>query len=297
MIQGIDVSHHQGVIDWDLAKLNSINFAFMRTSFGLAEVDKDTQFKRNWAEAKRVGIPRGAYHFLLSYQSITAQARWFVELMDGDFGELPPVCDVEYWKRSDGKYESNPTLAQIKQFCEKVKELTGKTSIIYAGGYWKGFASAKDASWALEYDHWLAQYTTLGSEIPCKPWTTWKFWQWSEKGAGALIGIKGNLDLDYFNGSLEDLEAYIGSEIPQEPTDPQPKRIKIIAPFLRGRSNPKYFEGTSAVIFEQGQILYLTDEDPVYEPASGITWIQVQIPDCPCCAKWISSNPKYIKEL
>lgn len=249
MISGIDIGQSQGRINWDIAKANGIRFAFIRNTFGLYEGDYDVQWERNWVEAKRVGIPRGAYQYILSYQSITKQARLFVERMNGDFGELPPVCDVEYWRRSDGKYESSPTLAQVKQWCETVEMLTGRTPIIYTGGYWKGFATAKDAGWALRYDHWLAQYIAAGKETPCPPWTKWTFWQYSETGKGALIGVKSNIDMDWFNGNEEEFSEYLKNFETGIPPEPQPEQVKVVnCQWLSFRSRPEVYAGDRPAI-------------------------------------------------
>ncbi len=85
----------------------------------------------------------------------------------------------------------------------------------------------------------------------------------------------------------------------ESPPVPEQKRVKIICPFLRGRSQPKYMPGTSQVIFEKGQILYRTEIDPVVENGKDyvIVWIQVEVPNCPCCHVWVSSNAKYVREV
>ena len=254
-VNGIDVSQHQGIINWDQVVSSGILFAFIRSTFGLYPGDYDTQWKRNWAEAKRVGVMRGGYQFILSYQSITDQARLLVDRMDGDFGELPPVCDVEYWCRQDGKYESMPTVLQVKKWCETVEMLTGITPIIYSGGYWKTITRSmdpRDLTWALRYDHWLAQYTAEGFEEPCKPWQTWAFWQHTEKGDGpAIAGIRGNLDLNVFNGDLDAFADYTNNVIIVDPPEPEPEKVEVInCEWLSFRSRPEVYPGDRPAIGE-----------------------------------------------
>jgi lysozyme len=253
MILGIDVGKDQGKIDWDKANQNGVRFAFIRNTFGLYEGDYDVQWYRNWSEAKRVGIPRGAYQYILSYQSITKQARLFVERMDGDFGEIPPVLDFESWRRNDGKYESYPTLAQAKQWCETVEMLTGRTPIIYCGGYWKGFADAKDAIWALRYGHWLAQYkTSPGNETPCPPWNKWNFWQYTSAGDGSLIGVSANIDMNYFNGDEEEFAKYLKDFEGETPVNPpEEEHVKVVnCEWLSFRSKPEAYAGDRPAIGE-----------------------------------------------
>ena len=60
-VRGIDVSHHQGDIDWHIVKAAGVDFAFIKASEGGDY--RDREFARNWEEAGRAGIARGAYHF------------------------------------------------------------------------------------------------------------------------------------------------------------------------------------------------------------------------------------------
>ena len=326
MILGNDISHWQTndaknpqyFFDPFIAKEKGIEFAYLRSSDGAAN---DTAFQTFAETFRQAGIPFGAYHYARPagsvYGTALQQAERFWNLIKDTGFTLAPALDLE----CDGV-----GLSFTKVFLERIKELSGMIPVIYTSpSFWTGLKDSNNAIWAIEYPLWLANYfsslTFPQYGIPNKviysttlpalpdPWKrkgkTWSIWQFCATGDGEYYGgdyakhgeNKVGLDLDVYNGTLEELMNELGNGEAVEPSEPQPKRVKIICPFLRGRSQPKYFEGTSAVIFEQGQILYRTDEEPVYEPASGITWIQVQIPDCPCCGKWISSNQKYIKEL
>ena len=63
MKQGIDVSAHDGRIDWKKVKDSGVNFAILRAGYGNSITQKDEQFQRNYREATKVGIPVGAYWF------------------------------------------------------------------------------------------------------------------------------------------------------------------------------------------------------------------------------------------
>ena len=97
-IHGIDVSHHNGRINWEkVSKVNAdevkIDFAFIKVSEGTSIIDKD--FKRNWAEAKENGIKRGAYHYYIPWRDPESQVKIFkknVTLISGDFA---PILDIE----------------------------------------------------------------------------------------------------------------------------------------------------------------------------------------------------------
>ena len=326
MILGIDISHWQTndakspqhFFDPVIANDRGIEFAFLRSSDGTMD---DTAFSTFAETFGRTGIPFGCYHYARPagsvYGTALQQAERFWNLIKDTGFNIAPALDLE----CDGI-----GLSFAKVWLERIKALSGMTPIIYTSpGFWGSLRDSNNAVWAAEYPLWIAHYfsslafpqygipekvinsTTLPT-VP-DPWKkkgkTWSIWQFCATGDGEYYGgdyakhseNQVGLDLDVYHGTLEELLNELGNGSLIEPSEPQLKRIKIICPFLRGRSQPRYFEGTSAVIFEQGQILYRTDEKPVYESASGITWIQVQIPDCPCCAKWISSNPKYIREL
>ena len=97
-IHGIDVSKHNGYIYWPAVtamkvKDVQIGFVFMKATEGNTLVD--AQFKRNWQMAKEQNIPRGAYHFFLSYKSGAEQAKNFLKTVKLSKGDLPPVLDIE----------------------------------------------------------------------------------------------------------------------------------------------------------------------------------------------------------
>ena len=97
-IHGIDVSRYQKTIGWDLVKEMKVEniqlgFAFMKATEGISR--QDAQFKRNWKQARKAGIPRGAYHFFIASRSGKAQAENFIDNVKLERGDLPPVLDIE----------------------------------------------------------------------------------------------------------------------------------------------------------------------------------------------------------
>jgi lysozyme len=93
-VEGIDVSHWQGEIDWDAVAGAGIKFAVIRVSDGTRTLDR--HFARNWAEAQRVGMIRGIYQYFRSGQDVEEQARILLDRM-GMLGPglMPPVIDLE----------------------------------------------------------------------------------------------------------------------------------------------------------------------------------------------------------
>jgi lysozyme len=90
--EGIDVSHYQPNIDWQAVAAGGVSFAFIKATEGGALVDG--MFESHWAQAKRAGVLRGAYHFFRPKLDAAAQARHFLAQLR-DPGELPPAVDVE----------------------------------------------------------------------------------------------------------------------------------------------------------------------------------------------------------
>src|SRR5580704_311225 len=90
---GVDVSHHQGQIDWNALARGGVAFAYVKATEGANF--QDISFATNWAQAARTGLPRGAYHFFTLCRSGTDQARNFMATVPRDPQALPPVVDVE----------------------------------------------------------------------------------------------------------------------------------------------------------------------------------------------------------
>jgi len=198
---GIDVSTHQKVIDWAAVKASGLAFAFIKA----AESNDitDGRFAANWRGARAVGLLRGAYHFYRFAASPQSQADLFLATIGGDLGELPPVVDVE------DVNAVQPNISDVKQFLDIVQNRTGRRCIVYTGSwYWTSQRWGGPVPWASSYNLWIADYL---NRPPTRPgeWPTWKFWQYS--GSGTISGIATPVDLDYFNGTALDLQAYAHS--------------------------------------------------------------------------------------
>ncbi len=218
-VLGIDVSKWQDVnstpqtMDFNKAKAAGAQFAFIKAS---QQLFKDEDIVINWQNAKAAGLLRGAYHFLTWDKPAKDQARFFWSVIQQDPGELPPVCDFEWWNGAIPSYG----YSMLWDFLTELKLLCGRTPMIYTGYYvWVDYGR-KDAAWA-QFPLWLAFY---GAEAVMKippPWTRFTFWQYTSKGDGLKFGAESlSLDMDYFNGSYADLLTFAGINQP-EPT-PQP---------------------------------------------------------------------------
>ena len=93
-VRGIDVSHHQGAVDWLRVAEADIHFAFIKASEGGDHLD--TRFEENWREAGNAGITRGAYHFFTFCTPGAVQADHFLDVVSPALDALPPAVDVEF---------------------------------------------------------------------------------------------------------------------------------------------------------------------------------------------------------
>jgi lysozyme len=201
MITGIDVSHWQGEIDWAAVASAGIRFVFMKATEGATYTDPS--YERNRAEARRLGIASGAYHYFRATSEVHAQVENFLRVTgEPRIGDLPAVLDAEDPGQWKGKSREELT-ALVVQWLDLVEEANGLRPLIYLSPNFAetmlDSASAKLAKSAL----WIAHWTDTQPRVP-KPWTGWTFWQYSSKGQ--VAGITANVvDLDRFAGSEAEL--------------------------------------------------------------------------------------------
>jgi GH25 family lysozyme M1 (1,4-beta-N-acetylmuramidase) len=208
-IHGIDVSHHQDEINWEMVRKAGVRFAFIKASEGEEYVDP--MFDLNMHGAVEAGVLPGSYHFFLPRYDPLAQARHYARTLQEnavDAPTLPPCVDLE----TPGLGKSGLNQA-LRIFMEEIFTLTGRKCILYVSpGFWNSYLPVPVLSgfqllrsggdWAVDYPLWLAHYTS-GWPYQIYPWVSWRFWQYTS--AGKIAGVNTKADLDYFNGSLEDL--------------------------------------------------------------------------------------------
>lgn len=201
-VPGIDISRWQGTIDWDaVAASNKVGWAYVRIGDGLGN---DSQFIRNWQETRRVGIPRGAYHFFRPARDALEQAQHFMDVVNSAGGhlpdDLPPMIDVE----DDGGQSRQVIGDKMQIWMDYVEAQTGKRPIIYTGSYfWDSFGPGTRFA---DHHLWSPHYTTNPCPFVPDAWDIWTIWQYTD--SGSVPGIAGNVDMNHFNGSLDDLTAW-----------------------------------------------------------------------------------------
>jgi lysozyme len=190
-VVGFDVSQFQGKIKWDLVehvdKSFPLGFVFIRATAGRNKVD--SQFKRNWIGAKKKKIIRGAYHYYRPNENSIEQANLFIKTVRLGPGDLPPVLDIEKLPKNQS---IDSLKVGLKRWLDKVERHYKVKPIIYTGErYYDDFLKSEFK----EYPFWIANYNFFVEEMD----DNWLFWQFTEKAS--IPGIKGNVDLNIYNGT------------------------------------------------------------------------------------------------
>ncbi len=192
-VMGIDVSAHQGKIDWQQVKQAGVEYAFIRVGnrgYGDGKLYADEYAAENLKQAKAAGIRIGAYLFsqAVSVQEALEEAEFALRQLEGVALDMPLVYDWEYVSETartaavDRRTLTDCTAA----FCRRVEE-AGFEAMIYFN-----VTQARDLLYLEEltnYRFWLAMYDVAG-KFPCKV----DFWQYTN--TGKIDGIEGNVDIN-----------------------------------------------------------------------------------------------------
>ena len=191
-VVGFDVSQYQGTIQWnEIRKIEDtfqLQFVFVRATAGKNKVD--SQFKNNWKQAKKHQFIRGAYHYYRPNENSIQQAENFIQTVQLEPGDFPPVLDIEQLPK---KQSLDSLKVGLKRWLTKVEKHYKVKPIIYSGeSYYNDFLK-KEFS---DYPFWIANYNFWRNQ----PDSHWLLWQFTEKAQ--VSGIKGAVDVNIFNGNL-----------------------------------------------------------------------------------------------
>ncbi|CAA6799860.1 MAG: Unknown protein [uncultured Aureispira sp.] len=197
-IQGIDISHHQGTIDWQALKQEGkVQFVFMKATEG--GDFKDRKFQYNWKAAKNVGIRRGAYHFYSFCKPGAEQAANFMAAVPIDNRALPPVVDLEFLGSCKKQPPVQEAIKEIQLFLDLLEKQYGKRPILYTTYAFYAVYLKENLT---SYDLWIRDT----QKEPILENRRWKFWQFSNRGHRK--GIKGPVDLNVFQGTPQSFNHY-----------------------------------------------------------------------------------------
>ena len=227
ILKGIDVSYCQNEVDWDAAKASGlVDFAILRAGYGREPSQVDTQFSRNYAACKRLGIPCGAYWFsyAMSADEAKREAQVFLQTIKGKLFEYPVYMDLERAKQ----------FALGKAACSEMADAflsTMEQAGYYAGLYCSTYYLDKYLSDSVKsrYTIWCAQYASK-----CTYQNPYGIWQYNVAGSTehdiigqkSIPGIVGECDMDYCYTdypSIIKAAGLNGFTKTTQPTEPEPE--------------------------------------------------------------------------
>jgi len=241
-ILGIDVSHHQGNINWQLVANDGKVFAYCKATEGMTY--QDPRFVTNMQNGNNAGVVMGAYHFARPDNNTAIQdADNFINTAGAYIGNgyLPPALDLENPNSTthlDLMFTSTELTAWVQAWFDRVESQTGVRPVIYLNS---NFANYLDAS-LNSYGLWIAKPGTSPTTPPndIGNWNDWLFKQYS--WYGSVNGISGNVDLNVFHGSTTDFNNLISTN---DVVEIQQTNIKIFPNPVKGFLYIKSLNNTS----------------------------------------------------
>lgn len=197
-IFGLDISGYQGKINWEkLGKIKEnvpVSFIIIRATAGKNHQDK--QFAVNWQKAKEKGIIRGAYHYYRPNENSELQAKNFINHVNLEKGDLPPVVDLE----EHSVVQSMTSLKKgLKNWCDIIEKEYGVKPIIYTSE--KFYLSYLNSSTFNKYPLWIANHKN-------RPLLN-NFLIWQFTSTGRVDGINTYVDINMLNGHNKKLSQYL----------------------------------------------------------------------------------------
>jgi lysozyme len=193
-VWGIDVSHHQGHIDWPaVAGEPHLAFAYVKATEGGDWTDP--RFQENWREARRAGLRVGAYHFFTFCRPPLDQARHFLSVLPRDAGMLAPAVDLEFGGNCRRTPERHSLQRDLAAWLQAVEAATGSRPVIYVTR--EAYDAFLDGS-EVAHPIWIRD---IWAEPRLLKDTPWAFWQFANRGR--VRGIDTFVDLNVFAGSRE----------------------------------------------------------------------------------------------
>lgn len=186
--KGIDVSHHQGEIDWKKVKASDIDFAIVRCGYGQDLTSQDDKYwVANATACTENNIPFGTYiySYATSKSMAVGEANHVLRLIKGYDLQYPIYYDLEDASQSGFSAQKLANIAEA--FCSTI-EAAGYKAAIYANTNW--FTTKLTNPVFDNYDRWVAQYNSTCTYT--KPYSMWQC-----TSTGSVPGISGNVDLNF----------------------------------------------------------------------------------------------------
>ncbi len=187
--EGIDVSHHQGTINWDeVAEGTPISYVYLKATEGASMVDNT--YEHNLEEARRVGLSVGSYHFYRPNISWEKQYENMTSVVKMENQDLVPIIDIEH----RGSVSAETFISDLRAFIEKVTEFYGKKPLLYT---YHNFYNRYLQGEFTDYHFMIARYRSDSPTLnDGKDYIMWQY-----TSTGSIPGIRGNVDRSKIMGS------------------------------------------------------------------------------------------------
>jgi lysozyme len=198
-VQGVDVSHHQGHIDWPRLAGPHAAFAYIKASEGADHRDED--FGTNWRGARTAGVTPGAYHYFTLCRTGAQQAANFIASagstrLDG----LPPAVDLEYGGNCARRPSAREFAAELGVFLAQVERHWGCRPVLYVTpDFYPDYVEGRFP----EHPLWVRNVFAM-PRLPDE--REWRLWQYANRAR--LPGVEGFVDRNVFAGSVADFERF-----------------------------------------------------------------------------------------
>ncbi|WP_406633061.1 lysozyme [Amycolatopsis sp. WGS_07] len=218
-VPGMDVSGHQGNVDWKAAWNAGARFAYVKATEGTGY--RNPYFAQQYNGSYDVGMIRGAYHFARPDVSDGAtQADYFVAHgggWSGDGRTMPPMLDIEYnpYGATCFGLSKQAMVSWVKSFSERVHAKTSRWPMLYTTTDWWKTCTGNSAAFGDTHPLFIARYAQSAGPLP-SGWRYYTIWQYSDSGNKPG-------DQDSFNGSMEQLIKLAGGEPPKAEVPAPPK--------------------------------------------------------------------------
>ena len=201
-VRGVDVSSHQGEIDWDTLSAQDISFAFIKATEGSSFIDP--RFDYNYEKAQNTGLRIGAYHFFSFDSGGETQAENFIAAVGKTEDMLPPVIDLEFYADKEANPPDRAAVrAQLDVMLDALENHYGEKPMIYATE--KSYAMYLSGAYEA-YDIWIRNVI---ASPKLSDGREWRFWQYSNRAR--LQGCSGKekyIDVNVFSGDPEEFDRY-----------------------------------------------------------------------------------------
>jgi len=199
-IHGIDVSHHQGQINWHEISPQKIQFVYIKASEGGDYLDD--KFQDNWLAAREQGLLVGAYHVFRLCRDGQLQAENFIRTVPIKSDSLAPVMDLEYDSVCLKSLQKDKLLKQIKVMHDRLQQHYGKAPIFYTTPNFYHMILMGNFS---NTPIWIRDYQSQEQpQLKDRPWLLWQ-----HSNQGKVTGISTEVDLNVFRGSSQDWKNFL----------------------------------------------------------------------------------------